>query len=81
VTSKIKEKHVPYMMGQHWMVHRTNLVVEALFNLLMVAKCKLEDLLLSLFWSYLLKEGMSSCRGNCKNLSNYVFDDVFWSYD
>ncbi len=39
--SQLKDKHVPYMMGQHSMAHRTNLVVQVLSNLPMVTK--LED--------------------------------------
>jgi hypothetical protein len=43
VTFQLKEKYVPYMMGQHCMAKRMNFVVQALSNLTMVAK--LEDLL------------------------------------
>jgi hypothetical protein len=42
MTFQLKEKYVPYMMGQHYMAHRTNLV-QVLLNLPMVAK--VEDLL------------------------------------
>jgi hypothetical protein len=42
VTPQLKEKHFPYMMGQHCMAHKTNLTVQALSNLAMVSK--LEDL-------------------------------------
>jgi hypothetical protein len=44
--TQLKEKYSPYMMGQHYMAHRTNLVVQALLNLRMVVK--LEELLQSL---------------------------------
>jgi len=44
---KTKGKHVPYKMRQYCMAHRTNLVVQPLFNLLMVAK--LENLRQSLY--------------------------------
>jgi hypothetical protein len=44
---QLKEKYFRYMMGQHYMAHRTNLVVQALSNLLMVVK--LEKLLQSLY--------------------------------
>jgi hypothetical protein len=42
MTFRLKEKYVLYMMGQHYMAHRTNLV-KVLLNLPMVAK--VEDLL------------------------------------
>jgi len=42
MTFQLKEKYVPYMMGLHYMAHRTNLV-QVLLNLPMVAK--LEKLL------------------------------------
>jgi hypothetical protein len=47
MASQWREKHVPYMMGQHCMVHRTNLVMQTLFNLPIMGK--LEDLLHSLY--------------------------------
>jgi hypothetical protein len=50
MTFQLKEKYVPYMMGQHCMAQRMNLVVQVLLNLSMVAK--LEHLLQSLH-SYL----------------------------
>jgi hypothetical protein len=43
MTFQLKEKFVPYMMGQHCMAHQTNLAIQVLSNLPMVAK--LEDLL------------------------------------
>jgi hypothetical protein len=46
VITQLKEKYSPYMMGQHYMAHKTNLVVQALSNLPMVIK--LEELLQSL---------------------------------
>jgi hypothetical protein len=48
VITQLKEKYFPYMMGQHYMAHRTNLVVQALLNLPMVVK--LEKLLQSLYY-------------------------------
>jgi hypothetical protein len=45
--TQLKEEYSPYMMGQHYMAHRTTLVVQALSNLLMVVK--LEKLLQSLY--------------------------------
>jgi hypothetical protein len=47
MTFQLKEKFVPYMMGQHCMAHRMNLVVQVLSNMPMVAK--LENLLQSNF--------------------------------
>jgi hypothetical protein len=47
MTSKLKKKYSLYMMVQHYMVHKTNLVVQSLSNLHMVAKLK--DLLQSLY--------------------------------
>jgi hypothetical protein len=46
VITQLKEKYYPYMMGQHYMAHRTNLVVQASSDLHMVVK--LEELLQSL---------------------------------
>jgi hypothetical protein len=46
VTSQLIEKHAPYLMGVHYMSHRTNLAVQALSNLPMVTK--IESLLQSL---------------------------------
>jgi hypothetical protein len=37
-TFQLKEKFAPYMMGQHCMAHRMNLVVQVLSNLPMVAR-------------------------------------------
>jgi hypothetical protein len=37
-TFQLKNKFVPYMMGQHCMAHRTNLVIQVLSNLPMVAR-------------------------------------------
>ncbi len=47
MTSKLKKKYSLYMMVQHYMAHRTNLVVQSLSNLHLVAKLK--DLLQSLY--------------------------------
>jgi hypothetical protein len=47
---KTKGKHVFYKMGQYCMAQKTNLVVQALSNLLMVAK--LEDLRQSLYYYF-----------------------------
>jgi hypothetical protein len=38
MTFQLKDKFVPYMMGQHCMAHRTNPVVQILSNLPMVAR-------------------------------------------
>ncbi len=38
MTFQLKEKFAPYMMGQHCMAHRMNLVVQVLSNLPMVAR-------------------------------------------
>ncbi len=46
VITQLKEKYFLYMMGQHYMAHRTNLDVQALSNLPMAAR--LEELLQSL---------------------------------
>ncbi len=46
VTFQLKDKHFPYMMGQHCMVNKINLVVLVFSNLLMVSK--LEDFLIVL---------------------------------
>jgi hypothetical protein len=46
MTSQLKDKHYPYMMVQHYMPRRTN-VVQGLSNLPIVAM--LEDLLQSLY--------------------------------
>jgi hypothetical protein len=43
MTFQLKEKFALYMMGQHCMAHKTNLAIQVLSNLPMVAK--LEDLL------------------------------------
>ncbi len=40
VTFQLKEKFVPYMVGQYCMAHRTNLAILILSNLHMVAKLK-----------------------------------------
>ncbi len=45
MTFQLKEIFFPYMMGQHCMAHQTNLAIQVLLNLPMVAK--LEDLLSS----------------------------------
>jgi hypothetical protein len=50
VTFQLKEKFVPCMMGQHCMAHKTNLVIQVLSNVPMVAK--LEDLLQSMYFYY-----------------------------
>jgi len=49
VITQLKEKYFPYMMGQHYMAHRTNVVVQALLDLPMVVN--LEKFLQSL-WFY-----------------------------
>jgi hypothetical protein len=46
MTFQLKDKHFPYMMGQHCMVNKINLVVLVFSNLLMVSK--LEDFLIVL---------------------------------
>jgi hypothetical protein len=46
----VKEKFAPCMMVQHCMAHQTNLVVQVLSNLPMVAKS--EDLLQSLYFYF-----------------------------
>jgi hypothetical protein len=51
MTFQLKDKHYPYMMGQHCMAHRTNLIVQALLNLPMVLE--LEDLLQSYMLTFL----------------------------
>jgi hypothetical protein len=50
VTFQLKEKFAPCMMVQHCMAHQTNLIVQVLLNLPMVAK--LEDLLQSLYFYF-----------------------------
>jgi hypothetical protein len=50
VITQLKEKYFPYMMGQHYMAHKTNLVVQVFSNLLMVVK--LEELLQSLYFYF-----------------------------
>jgi hypothetical protein len=49
MTFQLKEKYFPYMMVQHYMAHRMNVVVQGLSNLPIVVK--LEDFLQS-FYSY-----------------------------
>jgi len=49
VITQLKEKYFPYMMGQHYMAHRTKVVVQAFLDLPMVVN--LEKLLQSL-WFY-----------------------------
>lgn len=50
VMSQLTDKHVTYMMGQHSMAHRTNLVVQVLSNLLMVTK--LEDFFTQVLFNF-----------------------------
>ncbi len=64
VISQLKEKHSPYMMGHHCMVHKTNYVMQAFSNLLMVSK--LEDLLQFMYAHYL---GSPKCHLESLSLS------------
>jgi len=50
VIAQLKKKYFPYMMGQHYMAHKTNLVVQALLDLPMVVK--LEEFLQSLYFYF-----------------------------
>jgi hypothetical protein len=51
VTFQLKDKHFPYMMGQHYMANKINLVVLVFSNLLMVSK--LEDFFIVLVCFFL----------------------------
>jgi hypothetical protein len=50
VMSQLRDKHVPYMMGQHSMAHMTNLIVQLLSNLPMVTK--LEDFFTRILFNF-----------------------------
>jgi hypothetical protein len=50
VIAQLKKKYFPYMMGQHYMAHKTNLVVQALLDLPMMVKS--EGLLQSLYFYF-----------------------------
>ncbi len=52
VTTQLKEKFSPYMLGVHCVAHRTNLVIQTLSKLPLVSK--IETMLQSIYTYYFL---------------------------